>query len=177
MWIRSESEEVLVEDIAALAPYLGINQNEFKNDRQIAKAVAVKLRVSEKPWLLVFDNAPSSIDVRTWLTSGVHVIATTRKAGWAGFDEYQVSSLSTKQAVQLLIQETSRTISTLTDAKAAMRLTHALDRLPLALVLAGAWLRDSPRASFGDYESRIERVIFDAPKTLGIEDYLSLIHI
>lgn len=124
-------------------------------------------------WLLVFDNAESPRALRNYLPeprARLEVIVTTRWSDWPEGGHYTrmpvgVLDFSTENspAVALLMQEAGRSA----DAAGARGLAEALGGLPLALVNAGAYLRDAQDIDFATYGERLEAAIRQAPPEGG----------
>ncbi|MEL6996934.1 MAG: NB-ARC domain-containing protein, partial [Pseudomonadota bacterium] len=166
-WLRAQTTQTLVEDLAGLAATLGVGDADSPPEQR-AKAVLVDLQTQTDPWLLVYDNAEAMEDLRDYLPEGgrIHLLLTSREGNWpARFTEQPADALDPAEAIALLRQESKRA----DDAEGAAALVEALDRLPLAIVAAGAWLRDAPSESFADYQAQLAERIREKPK--GVSDY------
>ncbi|MEO1314997.1 MAG: DUF4062 domain-containing protein [Pseudomonadota bacterium] len=168
-WLRTETEETLIEDLCALAGHLGIRTDDHATPKAAAQATIMAVAQTPGPWLLVFDNAEAAADLTRWRPTGgaVRVIATSRGGRWDGYAEHATERLTPEAATDLLLQEAERS----EDRDGAKALAERLDCLPLALVLAGAWLRDAPACSFAQYAERIDQLLALEPETVELGDY------
>jgi tetratricopeptide (TPR) repeat protein len=144
-WVRAESPETLLEDLAALATPLGLSVPPDAPPADIA--AAVRRALEDNPgWLLVFDNAESLDVVRDHLPDYGHVLITSRNRAWrAGAKVIQVDVWSPQEAVTFLLTRTGQS-----DADGAAALAETLGYLPLALEQAGAYMEERA-ASFVRY--------------------------
>lgn len=134
-WLRTEQQETLVSGLADLASKLGISKPSETDVPAMAKA-AVGWLASHSGWLLVFDNAISEEAVRDWLPAGPGaVIVTSRNSIWLAARPLEVDGLPENEAVAFL---TSRSGDI--DVESAKALAGELDRLPLALEQAAAFI-------------------------------------
>lgn len=170
-WLRAELEEMLIDDLGDLAGHLGILREMHATPKARARAVLMELKRSTDPWLVVFDNCTDQAAVKHWLPKNVHCLVTSRNERWNGFSLHRTPVLDPEPATALLLAEAQRDGSDPQIRDAAERLAEKLDYMPLPLVVAGAWLRDSPSLSFDDYRDLLERFIHSEPDTLGIADY------
>jgi tetratricopeptide (TPR) repeat protein len=153
-WVRAEQEPVMLADLAALGPRLGLAAS--GNIEADVRAVLENLAGRNEPWLMVYDNAPNPDAVAKWLPAGaVRCIITSR---FAGFDAIAaVTALdqwSDTVTADYLLARTGRT-----DRDGALRLAHALGGLPLAAEQAAVHLRPRAGTSFDDYAADIVALI------------------
>ena len=166
-WLRAQSKQTMIEDLADLAATLGVGDGDSAPDQR-AKQVLVHLQTQADPWLLVYDNAESMEDLRDYLPEGgrIHLLLTSREGDWPDrFTIQAADALEPDEAVALLRQESKRE----NDADGAQALVKALDFLPLAIVAAGAWLRDAPNESFAGYQEKLAERIKQKPDR--VSDY------
>ena len=165
-WLRAQSRQTLLTDLGALGAALGVADG-GGGPEALAKATLARLITEPGPWLLIYDNAEAygpdgdAFGIRDWRPGGgeVHLLITSREGGWPnGFEVVQAERLAEDRAIDLLLQESERD-----DRAGAARLAAALDGLPLALVNAGAWLRDTRSVSFDDYLAELGERIGDRP--------------
>lgn len=160
-WIRAETEETMVLDLAELSAELVLGLDPAEAPRSAAWAVILEIDEgeTEKPWLLIFDNMESPKVVRHWTPGpNAHVLITTRKTGWDGeAGELPVGVWRREEAVAFLLARARNA-----DAEAADRLAEALGDLPLALSLARSycWSRNW---RFDQYLERLPDLIRRAP--------------
>ena len=160
-WLPSEQvEETLVPAIDALGRAIGAEAEGDSAARAAATWDALAQR--GKPWLLVFDNAPDYATVRPWLAHGetVRMLVTSRQDDFPPdrMPTLHVDALSPKTAADLLEREARRE----GDRAGALALADALDGLPLALVVAAAYARETGMA-FADLAQRIDALCDAAP--------------
>jgi len=98
---------------------------------------------------VIFDNLESLKDIEEILPAtnvDSHILVTSRKEQ-SGFNPIALVTLTPEQGLQLLLQEAERQPQNEDESLAATSIVEQLDGLPLALELAGAYLRR--RASVG----------------------------
>lgn len=132
-WVRAETDLTLAEDLAGLAPALGVQAG--ADQQETVAGVRAALQTRDR-WLLVFDNAPSVDAVRGWLPDGPgHVLITSRSRGWAGVArQLDVEAFDRAESVEYLRVRLGR------DDPDADALAEALGDLPLALAQAASWI-------------------------------------
>ena len=134
-WIPAETRLGMLTALADLGEVLGLR------GEQTPAEVAVQVRdglAERSGWLLIFDNAPDPTAVAEFLpvAGGGHVLVTSRDPAWQGIAEpVSVDLLTSDEAVQLLVGRSGDG-----DRQAAARLADAVDRLPLALEQASAYV-------------------------------------
>jgi hypothetical protein len=68
-WIRSEEPATMAADYASLAVDLNLPEKDFEDQTEIARAV--KRWLEHNPdWLLIFDNAQDTVEIRNYLPLG-----------------------------------------------------------------------------------------------------------
>jgi hypothetical protein len=116
-------------------------------------------------WLLIFDEADHPEEILDLIPQGPygHVVVTSRADGWPdGFTRVEVGGLSTADAVELLISGDE-----LLSEDGAARVAEAVERLPLAVTMARAWLArqlssaQRPRRTIEDLRTiTVDRFLF-----------------
>ena len=143
-WIRADSAVTLAEDLAAMAPLLGIEAPGPASDLALEVVAALRAR---RDWLVVFDNAQVPGDLAGMLPGGTgHVLITSRNRQWG------------RVAAQLDLEEFTRSESVAfvgarsgrDEPEAAAELAQELGDLPLALAQAGAYI-DTRAVTVGGY--------------------------
>lgn len=166
-WLRAQTRQTIIDDLAELARQLGV-EDSGQGAESLARDALTKLQDEPGPWLLVYDNAERTRDISDLRprVGNIHLLLTSREGGWSKqYEVMEAERLNLEDATNLLMREAGRT----DDPEGATRLAIALDGLPLALVNAGAWLRDTPGTSFADYQERLEDLLRHKPET--VEDY------
>ncbi|GAA3432275.1 hypothetical protein GCM10018954_018780 [Kutzneria kofuensis] len=139
-WIRAETESTLVEDIADLAPTLGLSVSDDQD--QTVKDVRAALQ-ERSGWLIVFDNVAGPDAVRPWIPVGSGAtLITSRFRGWGKLAaQVDLDRFTREESLAYLARTVVRY-----NPVAADDLAQALGDLPLALVQAAGYLdlRDLP---------------------------------
>lgn len=143
-WVRAESSITIAEDIAKIAPLMGVRATGPSNT--VANAALVALG-SREQWLLVFDNAYEPDEMRSWLPGGAgEVLITTRNRGWTQLaSQISVPDFERSESIAFLEKRTGRT-----EVPAADELSADLGDLPLALAQAASYI-DINGMSISDY--------------------------
>jgi tetratricopeptide (TPR) repeat protein len=139
-WVRAEQPALLAGDYAALAPEVGLKEQDAAEQAVITEAVRRWLD-QESDWLLIFDNAESSSYVRDYLPPSRtgHVIITSRNPAWRSVaSPLRVAEMPEREAVEFLHRQTHAT-----DQEPARELAHELGYLPLALEHARAYMEET----------------------------------
>ncbi|WP_059008331.1 FxSxx-COOH system tetratricopeptide repeat protein [Streptomyces specialis] len=155
-WIRSETPELIPEQLAALAVRTGSAGPDDRAE-DACEALAEELRTRGR-WLLVFDNAEDPAALAPYLPEGGgHVLITSRNPHWAVHAmPVEVDTFARAESVSLLRAR----VPNLGDTDADL-LARALDDLPLALDQAAALLVDglTPAQCLRLLEERISLVL------------------
>jgi len=109
--------------------------------------------------LVIFDGVEQRDSLTAYLpnqSATPHLLITSREPQ-AGFVPIGLEPLSTDQSLELLTQEAGRAPVTDVDCKAAIDIVRRLDGLPLAIEIAGAFLRYRPAISFANYFGLLSR--------------------
>ena len=143
-WVRADSPVTAAEDLAAMAPLLGLAADGPTGE--VATAVAAALG-SGRDWLVVFDNAQVPGDLAGMLPGGGgHVLITSRNRVWSGVaSQLDLEVFSRAESVEFLCKRTSRA-----EPDTAEELAGELGDLPLALAQAAAYI-DARAVTIGGY--------------------------
>ena len=164
-WLRAQSRQTLINDFYELSVALDLAAGDTDRETLAHMALAF-LQSADDPWLLVFDNARLADAIRDWRpeNGNIHFLVTSRSGNWptARYGIHKTEVLQVEHATDLLLRESGRNDS----RDAARILAINLDQLPLAIVVAGAWLRDRPSVTFEAYLQKIDDRIADKPVTL-----------
>jgi tetratricopeptide (TPR) repeat protein len=161
-WLRAESTETLIDDLIDLGKKK-IPGLDRMDDREAAAREALSFIATSgtnRPWLLVYDNAQGPGVVGPWRPErNAHVIVTSRNPAWDAAVPLDV--LTREAAVELLCDTAGRRSEK--DREEAAALAEQLGRLPLALAHAASKCRGSRRISFADYGRRLAEFWADKP--------------
>ena len=144
LWLDASSDGAMRQQ---LSEWLGIRDRQASIG-EVARLFRERVGGSPESTLLVFDNADSATHLAPWLPSQGHVdvIATSTDAtAWNQWHRVNVTAMERADAVELVRLRLQ--LDTLTaDGRAnAERLVEAVDRWPLAIELACAFLVQSGR--------------------------------
>ncbi len=141
LWVRAWNRTVLASDYADLAGPLGVPHQEDSDLGDLASSVRTWLEENGR-WLLVFDDAASPELLEGYLprpgSRGGDLIITSKTPGWRGdfATAIEVGPLDPMDAAAFICDRTGQM-----DRAASEKLAEALEGLPLALELAGAYIR------------------------------------
>ena len=132
-WVRAETSVTLAEDLAGLAPGLGMAV--VADQAQVVAGVRSALASMDK-WLVVFDNAPDADSVRAWLPAGAgDVVVTSRDQRWGGVaNALPIEVFDRDESVAFLQRRTGQAGALLSE------LAAVLGDLPLALAQAASYM-------------------------------------
>jgi hypothetical protein len=149
-WIRAEEVGTLVEDLAALAPGLGVRAN-ARDLLGTASRVRAALEQG-RGWLLILDNAEQPQAIRPFLPTGGEgaILVTSRNPDWPFAVAVPLAPFGAEAAGQFLLNETKQV-----DTAAAATLAQQLGGLPLALAQAAALVTRSG-SRLADYAKLLE---------------------
>lgn len=135
-WLAAERPSLILGQLAALAPVLGLPPG--RDDRAAAHAVVAALGRTDLRWLLVFDNAIEPRHILPWLprTGKGHTIITSRRRGWNALGAaVEIDVLRREESIALL-----RTSLPAIRDDVAEEIAHLLGDLPLAIEQAAGYL-------------------------------------
>ncbi|MEL6317862.1 MAG: toll/interleukin-1 receptor domain-containing protein, partial [Pseudomonadota bacterium] len=165
--VRAETEATRDADLAALGAQLDARLRDATDIAAAARAgadLARRLAVQQgRPFLILLDNVETPQGVPDWLrVEGLHIIASSRfsSESWPAWAKpVEVEKLPPEAARALLLETSKRAPGAGLEA-----LLDALDGLPLALVQAGAFLRERRSQSFQDYVDALAARLAKAPR-------------
>ncbi len=173
LWVRATDGTVLASDYAGLAEVLGIPHQEDSDLGDLAGSVRTWLEENDR-WLLIFDDVPSPEVLVGYLPLARcgDVIITSKGRGWLGASAaaiIEVGRLDHLEAAAFLLSRTGQE-----DRAASEKLAEFLEGNPLALELAGAYIRwtrislsrylDAYKKRFGELSGRTPP---ECPKALA----------
>ncbi|MBF0213394.1 MAG: toll/interleukin-1 receptor domain-containing protein [Magnetococcales bacterium] len=142
-WVRAETSQTLMEDVAALGKMLKLAGSK---PEELSQA-ALKWMGSNRNWLVVLDNAPSPQEVKEWIPSNHdgHLLITTRhRFGWDNLaNSLDMPTMTREEGTAFLLRRLGLW-ETATEAhrQAAGTLTDELGGLPLALEQAASYMKE-----------------------------------
>lgn len=133
-WISAEQEMLIPEQLAELAPLLGVPTT---GDSSSDAARVLKNLQGGSGWLLIFDNAASPSTLRPWLSAVTgHVLITSRAHDWGAISSrVELDVLPCDKAIEFLRRRIPHI-----HRKDASAITQELGFLPLALEQAAAYI-------------------------------------
>lgn len=168
-WIPAENESQILTSLTKLAQRLDLDVSPEANNA--VPAVQEALSTGKLPyprWLLVFDNAESVEDVRSYFPTGGagKILVTSRNPGWA--------RAAQALEVDVFTREESREFLTARNPELAAadadRLADALGDLPLAVEQAAAW-RSETGMSVAEYLELLDDKRLELLSTPSSPDY------
>ncbi len=152
LWVRGDTREKLLSDVAALAATLNLKEQYEQEQQHIIGAVQSWLRKNTK-WLLIVDNCEDLRYVRTILPSTTrgHILLTTRTQTTGNIAQcidlekmtLDEGALFLLRRTKLLGQDAPLQDASSNDCQSARSIAEVLDGLPLALDQAGAYIEES----------------------------------
>jgi tetratricopeptide (TPR) repeat protein len=163
-WLRAEEKVTALDDLTSLLAAAVGKLPEYLDNAHLISDVH-QIVTTRGPTLLVYDNARDIQSIRdVWISSPrCHILVTSRSPEWAGLVEHKISVdvLQPDDAILLLRRHADSADADSTAAELADR----LGRLPLALVQAGTFVRQT-RTSLSHYSELFESELGTA-LTLG----------
>ena len=84
-WVRAELQDTLLDDLAALGARFIPGLPDKPEDAALITVDQLAQMRTEKPWLLIYDNADGPSLLRRFTPAdNAHVLITTRRTGWQG---------------------------------------------------------------------------------------------
>lgn len=151
-------------ELARLGIRLNPNLAKYEDDELIAREAMREARLlarqTDKPFLLLFDNAEKPSDIPDWVRAkDVHLLVTSRYSTWPEWaTAIEIKEMSLPAARLLL-----RTLSKRELADDAAPLLDRLAGHALAIVQAGAYLRENPSEAVQEYAQALEARLRTAP--------------
>jgi tetratricopeptide (TPR) repeat protein len=153
-WIDAEQPDQINRSLAELATRLELRVGESLADAALVACNALRSGRPYRRWLLVLDNAdePGDLPDEFPLAGPGRVLITSRnQQSWRQLAKaLEVNVFDRAESVDHLMHR----VSTLSEAD-AIRMAEVLGDLPLAIVVAAAWLAETG-VPVGEYISRLE---------------------
>ena len=170
-WIDASTNDSIQQSLVQIARLLQVDQDVISVKRHLANTT--------QTWLLVFDNADNpDLSLHSYLPAGERgdIIVTSRNPGCQHYNTVgcqEVGKLSLNDSVSLLTKVISGATSPSQQlAKEGQKIVEALGCLALALVQAGAYIRETA-CGLQDYLDIYERhkrsVLEYLPKHVGTD--------
>ncbi len=124
------------------------------SDQKFKVYMAIKRLREYSDCLIIFDNLESQDAIQEFLpapSANPHILVTSRLEQ-PGFTPIPLPTLTPELGLRLLLQLAGRTPDTEAEQQAARDIVERLDGLPLALELAGAYLRRRSCMGWQEYE-------------------------
>ncbi len=155
IWINADQDiEAQLSDLAEKAKWIA------PESEQTYKLAVAKHRLkSYSDCLVVFDNLENPKAIEAYLPepeANPHLLITSRY-DQPGFTPLPLDTLNGEQSVALLVQEAGRQPIGPTEEGAAQIIVETLGGLPLALELAGRYLRHRHATSYQQYQELLSR--------------------
>jgi hypothetical protein len=143
-WIRAESKETRIADLAALAERLHLAPVD-KYDLSSSAGAVVEWLDRNPGWLLVFDNVerPEDLEHLLPVAGRGHILITSRHAAWGDRAKtVRLNVWTSEESTQYLLKRTDED-ATEANKRAATALAEVLGHLPLAIEQAAAYIEES----------------------------------
>lgn len=153
LWVRATQEHYLT-DLLALANLLQLPEaKKQQQDQQMLVRALLRWLDKHTRWLLILDNVQEGVDVGDLLSmrGAGHILLTTRVRAIADrTNNIELADLTPEEGALLLLRvahivapRAQLDQASQTDQSMATQLSRMLDGLPLALDLAGAYIRET----------------------------------
>lgn len=160
IWIHADQDiDAQLTEIAVVAKWVA-PESEHKVKLDVAKH---RLK-SYSECLIIFDNIEKLEDIEPYLpepNATPHLLATSRH-DLPNFNPVELNLLSSEQAVKLLLQESNRGVVEGDELSAVENIVQILGGLPLAIEIAGAYLKHRKSLSFKEYSAQLSRNLKEA---------------
>lgn len=150
--VHASSREVLVAELAGLAPLLGLPTYAETDQNRLAEAVKRWLETRKKQvWLLIFDNVEDILLVKEFLPekgNGAVLLTTRLQAVGKYIHKVELGTLALEEGIQFFQkrlgagEEPERKVLSVSEREAAEQLYSLLGGLPLALEQAAAYIEE-----------------------------------
>lgn len=158
--VPADTPDALYTNLLQLGRKIGVDDISSDNPKNAAIEILHELAAKGKPALILFDNVTTPAEIRPFIIEpgSIHYLITSRHDDWTSVaSDLRIGVLKPEAALELLKRESSR------DSLDLRELINALDCLPLAIVVAGAYLRTNPSISVPDYIGVFSDRLHDAP--------------
>jgi tetratricopeptide (TPR) repeat protein/transcriptional regulator with XRE-family HTH domain len=153
LWLRATHEHYLA-DLVSIAGLLQLpERQQQQQDQQVLMRALLRWLQNHARWLLILDNVQEGVDVGDLLsvTHTGHILFTTRSRTIADLaDNIELPDLTPEEGALLLLRvahivapQALLDAASPDDVALATELSRLMDGLPLALDLAGAYIRET----------------------------------
>lgn len=160
LWAVADTETALTSGIVEIANVLGLPEAQ-EADQTLTIGAVRRWLTSNKSWLLILDEAIETSGLLTSLISlssnNGSILLTSRRRFLdriKASSDIQLEELTPKESVDFLYKRAGRKEAGLSDKNAAYEIVTTLDCLPLAIELAGAYIRET-QVGYHDYLFRL----------------------
>lgn len=168
-WVDASDEAATSNSFRVIASWLDHREGAQYPDASVLDRVQAGLSNLRQPWLIVFDNAPSSQAIKAWLPRlglGHALVTSTDPTSWHGPNAFRVSvsPMTSDQAIRLLRNRLSISGDLPSNVNGRLvELAQQLQNWPLALELASAYLADCHNGLGGaaEYHDLVMRSLDD----------------
>ncbi len=131
-----------------------------ESDEALILEIATQRLKTRSDCLIIYDNVENREAIANYLPepSAIPHLLLTSRTVQEGFTPIPLELLDSELSLKLLLKEAGRTNDTLfpQEQQAAREIAIAMDGLPLAIEIAGAYLRHVTSCSFVDYKAMME---------------------
>ncbi len=159
LWIRADTQALLVEDFAALARLLYPGKNEEQEQQKMIDAVMHWLGTHSN-WLLILNNAEDIATICSYIPPDIqgHILLTTRTQATGMWSQrVHLEGMQLNEGIMFLLRraklvEQSISINDVSEKllASATNIVEMMDGLPLALDQVGAYIEETG-CSLADY--------------------------
>lgn len=172
LWAKADSRKTLVSDFVAIADLLNLPEKNVQ-DQNLAVAAVRSWMEDHTDWLLIFDNVDNLGMVSDFIpsTSKGHILLTTQVPTTARIAQrVNIDGMDPEEGALLLLRlanvlapEAPLASASESDRITAIEMSQVMDGLPLALELAGAYIRET-HCGLAGYMDRYSRKCTDLQK-------------
>jgi Tfp pilus assembly protein PilF len=162
-WVRADTPLTIAEDLAELAPSLGLTAETAVGE---TAAKVIRALGSRPDWLIVFDNAQAPDGLAGMLPRGQgHILITSRNRVWSGLaTQMDLAEFSRTESVEFVSGRSGAD-----EPEAANELATELGDLPLALAQAAAHIDNRSMSIRGYLDSYRDPALAQRLRDAGVD--------